>query len=195
MRADKFGLFDIPVGDPFGGPAAGLRQDPVTAMIVAGVGAAVSAVGAIQQGKAAKAAADYNATVSEQNAQIARNDAAMQATQIERENALRLGAIRAAQGKSGGVANEGSVLDVLGDVAAQGELDRQYAIYQGEQRARGFTNTAQLDRVSGKQAQRAGYLRAGSELLSGGSRAYGSYNRMQQTGGTTGWTSGYDLMD
>ena len=160
-------------------------------------GAVVSAVGAIQQGKAAKAAADYNATVSEQNAQIARNDAAMQAVQIERENALRLGAIRAAQGKSGGVANEGSVLDVLGDVAAQGELERQQAIYQGELRARGFTNTAQLDRYSGRQAQSAGYMRAGAELLSGGSRAYSSYTRLRQTGGTTsgGWTSGYDLMD
>lgn len=152
-------------------------------------GAVVSAVGAIQQGKAADAAAQYNATISEQNAQIARNDAAMQAVQIERENALRLGAIRAAQGKSGGVANEGSVLDVLGDVAAQGELDRQYAIYQGEQRARGFTNTAQLDRFSGKQAERSGYLRAGSELLSGGSRAYRSYNQLPRTGGTT--NSGY----
>lgn len=163
--------------------------------IIQGVGAVVSAISAIQQGNAAKAAAEYNAVISEQNAAISRNDASAQATQIERDNALRLGAIRAAQGRAGGAAGEGSVLDVLGDVAAQGELERQYAIYQGEQRARGFTNTAALDRASGRQAERQGFMRAGAELLAGGARAYGSASRLQRTGGATGWTSGYDLMD
>jgi hypothetical protein len=140
--------------------------------------AVVGAVGAIQQGKAAKAAADFNATINMQNAEIARADAAMQAQQIGRENYLRLGAVRAAQGKSGGAAGEGSVLDVLGDVAAQGELEKQYALYQGEQRARGFQNTATLDTFSGQQAQKAGYLKAGTELLSGGAKAYGAYKRV-----------------
>lgn len=155
-------------------------------------GAVIGAISAIQQGRAANAAAQYNATISEQNAAISRSDAAAQATQIERENTLRLGAIRAAQGRAGGAAGEGSVLDVLGDVAAQGELERQQAIYQGELRARGFTNTAQLDRFSGRQAQSAGYMRAGAELLSGGSRAYNSYTRLRQTGGATNTVSQYD---
>ncbi|MFO0253529.1 MAG: hypothetical protein ACK52V_05380, partial [Betaproteobacteria bacterium] len=193
---DKYGMFEIPVGDPFGGPAYGKRQDPMTAMMVAtGVSTAMGALSAIQQGRAARAAADFNATISTQNAEIARSDAAAQAAQIERENTLRLGSIRAAQGRSGGAAGEGSVLDVLGDVAAQGELERQYAVYQGEQRARGFTNTAALDRASGRQAERQGFMRAGAELLAGGARAYGSASRLQRTGGATGWTSGYDLMD
>jgi len=139
--------------------------------------AVIGAVNAIQQGRAAKAAADFNATINMQNAEIARSDAAGQAVQIERENALRLGAIRAAQGKSGGAADSGSVLDVLGDQAAQGELERQYAVYQGEQRARGFVNTANLDTASGKAAQKAGYMKAGAELLSGGAKAYDIYSR------------------
>lgn len=155
-------------------------------------GAVIGAINAIQQGRAANAAAQYNAAISEQNAAISRSDAAAQAAQIERENTLRLGSIRAAQGRAGGAAGEGSVLDVLGDVAAQGELERQQAIYQGELRARGFTNTAQLDRYSGRQAQSAGYMRAGAELLSGGSRAYQSYTRLRQTGGTTNTISQYD---
>ena len=192
-RADKYGMFEIPVGDPFGGPAYGKRQDPMTAMMVAtGVSTAMGALSAIQQGNAAKAAANYNATINAQNAEISRADAAMEATQVQRENALRLGAIRANQGASGGAAGEGSVLDVLGDVAAQNELERQFVIYQGEQRARGFTNTAQLDRYSGKQAQKAGYMRAGTELLSGGAKAYGSYTRLSRTGGTTNRISQYD---
>lgn len=143
--------------------------------------AVVGAIGAIQQGNAAKAAANYNATISMQNAEIARNDAAMQAQQIDRENYMRLGAIRTAQGKSGGAAGEGSVLDVLGDVAAQGELEKQYALYQGEQRARGYTNTATLDVFSGRNAQTAGYLRAGTELLGGGAKAYTSYTKLNRT--------------
>lgn len=160
---------------------------------VIAAGAAVSAVSAIQQGNAAKAAADFNATISMQNAAIARSDAAAQATQIERENALRLGAIRTAQGKSGGAADSGSVLDVLGDQAAQGELEKQYAIYQGEQRARGFVNTANLDTASGKAAQKAGYMKAGAELLGGTARSYDIYSRgttLKRTGGIS--VSSYD---
>lgn len=192
-RADKLWAFEIPVGNPFGGPAYGLREDPGTLAVMAAVGAGVSAVSAIQQGNAAKAAADFNASISMQNAEIARSDAAAQATQIERENALRLGAIRAAQGKSGGAADSGSVLDVLGDQAAQGELERQYAVYQGEQRARGFVNTANLDTASGKAAQKAGYMKAGAELLSGAAKAGDMYNRgnnLKRTGGIS--VSSYD---
>lgn len=143
---------------------------------------AVAAFSAIQQGNAAKQAADYNATISMQNAGIARSDAQAQATQIERENLLRLGSIRAAQGKAGGAAGAGSILDVLGDVAAQGELDKQFALYEGEQRARGYTNTANLDTFSGKQARTAGYMKAGTELLSGAAKAYYAGGRVLPTG-------------
>lgn len=155
--------------------------------------AVVGAVSAIQQGNAAKAAADYNATISMQNAGIARSDAQAQATQIERENLLRLGSIRAAQGKAGGAAGAGSILDVLGDVAAQGELDKQFALYEGEQRARGYTNTANLDTFSGKQARTAGYLKAGTELLSGGAKAYAAGGRTLPTNsGYSDFVSGYN---
>lgn len=177
-RTGRYDLWDGPIGDPFGGPAYGKREDPITAIqVVSGV---IGAFSAISQGNAAKKAADYNAAIGMQNAQIARDDAAAQATQLDRENYLRLGSIRASQGKAGGAANEGSVLDVLGDQAAQGELEKQYTIYQGEQRARGFTNTAQLDTFSGQTAQTGGYLKAGSELLSGSAKAYTSYNRLSR---------------
>lgn len=142
--------------------------------------AAISAYGAIQQGKAAEAAGEYNKTINDQNAQIARADALAQADQVRRENYMRLGAIRAAQGKSGGVANEGSVLDVLGDTAAQGELERQNVIYAGEQRARGFINTGNLEQFKGETARTASYFKAGSELLAGGASAYSSYNSLKR---------------
>lgn len=131
--------------------------------------AGVTAYAAIRQGQAAKAASKFNAAVADQNAQIARQEAQDLAMQQSRENYLRLGAIRAAQGKSGGAAGEGSVLDIIGDAASQGELQRQYILRSGELKARGFQSTAMLDRAQGKNAQTAGYLAAGSALLAGGS--------------------------
>lgn len=131
------------------------------------IGTAFSVISSISQGQNAKRAADYNAQINAQNAQIAQRNAADQNVQNTRENYLRLGAIRAAQGKSGGTGDSGSVLDVLGDVAGQGELDKQYTTYQGNLAARGYTNTAQLDTVSGQNAQTAGYLKAGAELMGG----------------------------
>ena len=130
-------------------------------------GSVMSAVGAMQQGQAAKAAADYNATINTQNAAIARQNAADKARQADRETYLRLGSIRANQGAAGGAADEGSVLDVIGDVAAQSELERQQITYQGELQARGFQNDATLETFSGETKQTSSYWKAGSELLSG----------------------------
>lgn len=133
--------------------------------------AAMGAVSAIRQGQIAKATGEYNAKINEQNADISRDEAQLRAKQHDREMFMRLGAVKAAQGKNGGAAGEGSVLDVLGDVAAQGELERQYIVYSGELKARGFQNTAALDRAAGGEAKSASYLRAGTDLLSGGAQA------------------------
>lgn len=142
--------------------------------------AGVAAYGAYQQGQAAQAAATFNEVTSIQNAELARREARTQAAQTHRENMLRLGAIQAAQGASGG-SPEGSVLDVIADVARQGELEKQYQIFQGEAAARGYKNTGTLDAFRGEQAANAGYLRAGSELLSGGVSATREANRLNRT--------------
>lgn len=136
--------------------------------------AVVGAASAVRQGQIAKATGDYNRKINEQNADFAREEALVKARQHDREMFMRLGAIKAAQGKNGGAAGEGSVLDVLGDAAAQGELERQYITYSGELKARGFQNTAALDSASGREAQRGSYLRASGELLGGASDAYGT---------------------
>ncbi len=138
--------------------------------------AAIAAYGAIQQGQANKAAAKYNAAVNEQNAVLSRQEANDAAMQADRERYMRLGSIRAAAGKSG-VQAQGSVLDVIGDAASQSELQRQQIIYRGELKARGYNNTATLDEFSGSQAQTAGYLKAGSALLSGASTYAGNLKR------------------
>ncbi len=143
-------------------------------------GAVMSAIGAIQQGQAAKKAADYNSAIATQNSAIARQNAADKAHQADRETYLRLGSIRANQGASGGAAGEGSVLDVIGDVAAQSELEKQHIIYQGELQARGFQNESTLDTFAGETQQNTSYWKAGGELLSGASKTYSAYKALNR---------------
>jgi hypothetical protein len=150
--------------------------------------AAVAAVSAVSQAQSAKKAADFNAAVNAQNAVIAQQRAAAQAAQQERDSRIRLGLINANQGKSGGASGEGSVLDVIGDNASQQELQRQEILYRGQLNARGYTNTATLDTFQGKNAERNGYLQAGSALLSGAAGTY-TPTRGSSVGSTNG---GYD---
>ena len=144
-------------------------------------GAVMSAVGALQQGSASRQAGDYNAQIATQNAAIARQNAADKARQADRETYLRLGSIRANQGHAGGAAGEGSVLDVIGDVAAQSELERQQIVYQGELQARGFENTATLESYSGKTKQTSGYWKAGAELLGGAYNYTNAQERLKRS--------------
>lgn len=143
-------------------------------------GTAMSVFGALQGGDAAKKAADFNEKVNLQNAALARQEAQDQVRILDRQQYLLAGAIRANQGASGGK-QQGSVLDVLADAAAQGELEKQMTIYRGELKARGFENTAKLDEYGGEVAKTGSYLRAGSELLSGAVNTYKSYTSLKRT--------------
>lgn len=144
------------------------------------IGGAISAVGAIQQGRAESRAAKHNAAISSQQAEVARQNAKfvkqqakVQAGQVARINRLREGAIRAAAGASG-VTQGGSVAEVLADVAAQGELERQQAIFEGDVQARGLLaeaagaqSTAALDLMRGRAARTGSFLQAGASLFGG----------------------------
>ena len=135
------------------------------------VGTVISAISAIRQGEASQTAANYNAQINQQNAALATQQASDEARQQQRETYLRLGAIRAAQGHSGGTGDTGSVLDVLADTAAQGELDRQNIIYKGQLQARGYSNTATLDTYSGNAAVSRATSTAAGDLFSGAANA------------------------
>ena len=132
--------------------------------------AGIAAYGAIQQGKAQQAAATFNAITALQDGTMARSEALLQAQQTQRETVLRLGQARAAQGASGGT-NEGSALDVIADIGRQGELERQFDIYKGEAKARGYTNTATLDFMQADRARDATLTGAGTALLGGAASA------------------------
>lgn len=127
--------------------------------------------GAIQQGISAGRTANYNARLAENNAMAARTAAAAEAER-ERVRALRLtGTQRAGYGKAG-VQLSGSALDVIGDTAAQSELDALTILYGGESRARAAEADAAGQRFMGSAARGGALTQAGSSLLTGGSKIY-----------------------
>lgn len=138
--------------------------------------AGMQAIQSIQQGNAAKAAADHNAAVARRNAVISEQQAGADAEAKDREKIQRLGAIRAAYGASG-VGAEGA-LDLLATNTALFELDKQTILYKGRLRAMGYEDEAGLETASGKAAQRAGRIGAGAALLGGAGKAF------SMTGGT-----------
>lgn len=163
-------------------------MDPFTLALI---GTAVSAVGAIQQGRAAEKAANYNAAIADRNATIARQQAAADADTSRSVNSRRLGAMRAKYGASG-VQAEGSVLDVMADSAAQAELEALNIEYKGDLAAQGYGETASLNRMQGKNARTSGYLNAGATVLLGSAKA-SSYGGSESTNsGYADFVSGYN---
>ncbi len=142
------------------------------AMMVAST--AISAYGAYRQGKAQEASAKYNQSVQLRNAELARQQGALQAQQQDRENRLRLGAIEAAAGKAGG-GQAGSALDLLADASRQGELQKQQILFDTEVRAGNFQAGAALSGMEAKEAGAGAVLGAGSELLAGGAKIAGAF--------------------
>ncbi len=157
----------------------------VALLIGAAVAAAGTAYSVYAAGQAQQQAAGYNADVAENQAQAARNAAAVD-EEASREKARRIqAAARATYGASGASQEEGSPLLVLMDNARQSELEVQRIRYSGELAARGYQNEANRVRYEGAQAAQAGTIGAGISLLSSGAsigtRAYG-YTRPVRVG-------------
>ena len=110
----------------------------------------IMAVGQIQQGRAEKKAADFNALVSEERGK-------QQERLIRRNTKRQLGKIRASVAKSG-VRMEGSPLEVLAESAANAEVDALNARYNARIQA-------QVQRDTGKVRERQARYKAGASLL------------------------------
>jgi len=119
--------------------------------IASAVGTGISVIGAIQGGKAESQAAQFNADSARAEAQ-ARETA--QRTAAQRQ----LGSIRAGVSKSGATM-EGTPLAVLSESAANAEIDALNTRYSGQREA-------SLYEARGRNARTAGYMRAGTSLLS-----------------------------
>lgn len=170
--------------------------DPITMTALAVSSAAVGTVGALQQGHAAAQAANYNASVSLQNAEQAKRNSEMasQSGMAEQEvqglkNREQSGSIRANQGASGVGVNSGSFVDVAESQDMIGTLDamniRTRAVreaYNHEVASVDFKNRATLDKQEAKNAKTASYLGAGATILGGASSAGSSYTKYKNQG-------------
>lgn len=146
--------------------------------------AVVGAAGAIRQGNAEAASAEYNAQINERNAIVADQNRKISLEQARvdvedkrRENRRNLSSIRAAYGASG-LDLAGSPLDVLEDTAIEMELDASRIDYegrmdnrQGGMEANALREGATLSRMEGKSAKTASRYSAAGQFLGGAGRA------------------------
>lgn len=134
-------------------------------------GALVSGLGTVAQGMAASQAADYNAAVQRQQAQIEQNKGIAAANQQALDRRQKLAGIRAGAAQSGFEA-EGSIDDLLDTANKTGVLAEMTALYDGSLRARGLRMSAELNQAQSKNALFGGVLGGGASILSGFSKAY-----------------------
>lgn len=164
--------------------------DPASLALAATIGSAIiGGAGAIQQGQAAKSAAEYNSQVAQNNAKIATQNATWAAQEGE-ANAGQQGlktkatvaATLASEGASGVDVNSGSFQNVRSSEKELGTLDaltiRSNAArtaYGYETQATGDIAQSQLDKAQGKNSELSSYLNAGSTVLSGVGNAASKY--------------------
>lgn len=124
----------------------------------------ILAIGAIKQGEVQNKIASYNAAVTEQEGVAATKkaefDEAAHRERVRRALSTQRGAVGAS-----GIETSGSALLGLEESAKQGEMDA-LAIRFGGTVAKGRAGSAAaIERARGKSAKQAGFLRAGTSLL------------------------------
>lgn len=135
----------------------------------------LSGAGAKASAQATNAAlAEYNVQLAERNRQLAERAAATEAKDIRKETARRIGAARTKFAKAGVVTTSGSPLLVQEEIAAEGEIEAQRALFEGSIRAAGFESDALISGVRAKSLRQqargtrtGGFLGAGRAILTG----------------------------
>jgi hypothetical protein len=172
----------------------GLSTAATLSLAATAASGVMAAGGAIRQGQAQKAQAKYQAAVERNNAMISgwqAQDAIGRGRIEEQRQRLQTARIRGAQragmASSGVEIDSGSPLDVLQDTAMLGELDALTIRSNAEREAYGYRAQqgnlmaqSGLTRMAGRNAQTAGYISAGSSLLSTagtGVDRYSTYKR------------------
>ena len=143
----------------------------IAAIATAVVGAGVSAVSSMQQGKSAQNLANYNAQIAQNDAIAARQKAEFDARAQERQAKLFAGTQRASMAGTGGeLLDMGDVIDMS---AEEAELENLAIRYGGEMGYRAGQQKATLARFEGSVAKQRATGQAASSLLTGASSAAG----------------------
>lgn len=151
------------------GPASGSSASWLTrnAGSLGLISSGVSAIGSIVGGQRQATADRYNADLASTEATIARQQSVAEATQVQQNARRQIGAAITAAGASGVDPNQGSPVNVVSDLAQQGELSRQLALYRGSLRGISLDSKAAMLRYNAGQAEDGGVLTAGTTFLTG----------------------------
>lgn len=131
----------------------------------------VGATAAIASGEAQQAALDRNAAIERINAGSALAQAEGTVAQQQDQARRRVASATAAAAGDGTDIASGSPLDVMANISAESALDSEITRWKGAQASGADLTQASTDIYAGSQAATAGYLTAGTTLLTTAGRA------------------------
>jgi hypothetical protein len=142
------------------------------AMMIAN--AAMQFVGSIYQGEAEGSRLNQAGDAAQANARNTRLQTNATEETQRRQNAIRLGSMRAGASQSGFDPSSGSLVDLQSHNAAELELDALTKRYEGTLQAVNFENEASSYRAGAKNARTTGYLNAFGSLVANGANYFGA---------------------
>lgn len=149
----------------------------VASAVISAIGGAVTAAGTIASGNAAKEGAYFKAAQEDQASKESRAASQRGAMEARRQASLVQSKIQAGAAASGAGASDPGIVKLESDVAGRGEFQALTEMYKGENRARGISDQAMGDRMSGDAAQTGSYFKGAGTLLSSGGSFYDRYNK------------------
>lgn len=151
--------------------------DPITLtmMGLSLASGAMSAAGTIAQGRAGVAAAEADRANLGAQAADTMSAATRNAQDKDREARLLMSSAQATAAASGGSATDPGVLDLIGGIAREGNVQSRELVRQGQEQSNQLLYRGKLGVSAAKQNQSLGYLAAGGQLLSGVSGAFSKY--------------------
>lgn len=137
------------------------------ALMIAGKGVEVAGtiLGARSEAKALKS----EARQLDAKAGLERASSQREALEERRQGRLAQSRTLALAAASGGGASDPTVVNLMADLAGEGEYRALTALYNGEEEARGLEAQATARRKEAKAVKTAGYLKAAGTILNAGS--------------------------
>lgn len=149
-----------------------------TGIEIAAVASTVLAAGgAVAQGQQQRKMANYQANQAQADAEAQRAAAKVEADKIRKAGRQQAAAANAALAASGVETGEGTALRITSGITGDAEEDAYTTIMNGYNQGARLNAQAQADRISGRNAATAGYINAGSSLLSAGGTAYNGWKK------------------
>ncbi|WP_447867236.1 hypothetical protein [Rahnella bonaserana] len=138
-------------------------------------GSVVGAAGQAQQGAAAKAQADSEASQLNAQAKTSQAQGQIQAMEDRRQARLAESRALAVGAASGADANSTSLVRNISDMEGQGELNALTSLWNGDDQARQLRNQSRATSASGAATKKAANIGAMSSLLQSGGSLYQKY--------------------